>query len=254
MPNIIDESNIFINNIFNKFEIEPFNKKILNIDLKDVAASYINDFTIDKMSKIIITLKNIVSVVGIIILGLIISFYLLLDFDKITKKIYNLVSLKTNGKVLNLIREIDKQVFSYVKGTLLIAFIVFISSSILFEIVGLKGSIFFGLFNAITNIIPYVGPYIGGIPIIIVGFTTSNKIGIATLIIVIFIQIVESYILQPIIMSKTMQLHPVTILIGLLLFGYFFGIIGMVLAMPVISIIKTIIIFLYQEKTLKSKE
>lgn len=254
LPSIVDKTNVFLNNIFNQLHIDDLISKSYTIDIKDVVVDYINDFTFEKASSIIKPLKNVVSALGVILLGLIISFYILLDFDKLVLSIKNIIPNNKKSKIIRLLKEIDSKVFLYVKGTLLIALIVFLTSSILFEFINLKGSIFFGLFNAITNIIPYIGPYIGAIPIILVAFTSSEKVGIATLFIIIFIQIIESYVLQPIIMSKSMKLHPVTILISLLLFGYFFGIIGMVLAMPIISIVKTIIIFLYQEKTLKSKE
>ena len=105
----------------------------------------------------------------------------------------------------------------------------------------------FGLFCAITNIIPYVGPYIGGVPAVIVGLSISPMTGLFALIAVVIAQLLESYFLQPVVMGKTMKLHPVTIMIGLLIFGHFFGIIGMILATPVISILKTILQF-FDEK------
>ena len=117
-------------------------------------------------------------------------------------------------------------------------------SCIAFMVSGLKGAVFFALWNAITNIIPYIGPYIGGIPIVAVAFATDYKLGIVILIVVLAIQLIESYILHPIVMSKTMKLHPVTIIIGLLIFGHFFGIIGMLLATPITAILKTIAIYL----------
>ena len=101
----------------------------------------------------------------------------------------------------------------------------------------------FGLFCGLTDLIPYIGPYIGGAAAVIVGFTQGPIIGIGTFVIAIIVQLLESYILQPVVMSKAMQLHPVTIIIGLLLFGYFFGIIGMIIATPCMAIIKEIIIF-----------
>ncbi|MBQ6817781.1 MAG: AI-2E family transporter, partial [Bacilli bacterium] len=86
----------------------------------------------------------------------------------------------------------------------------------------------------------YIGPYIGGAAAVIVGFSQGNVIGISVLIICVIVQLVESYILQPVVMSKAMQLHPVTIIIGLLIFGYFFGIIGMVFATPCLALIKVL--------------
>ena len=121
---------------------------------------------------------------------------------------------------------------------------VFLVSFISFQISGLRGALFLALWNAITNIIPYVGPYIGGMPIVMFAFVTDYKLGIIILIIVLLIQLIESYILHPIVMSKTMKLHPVTIIIGLLVFGHFFGIVGMLIATPATAVIKTIILFI----------
>lgn len=245
LPIILDETNIWINKIF---------KNKISFDLDSYVINFINVNILKRVSNILELLKNIIKILGIFLLGLIISFYLLLDFDKINELIKKLFINKKYKKINNLFLEIDEKIFLFVKGTFLIALSVFIVSSISFELIHLKGSIFLGLYNAITNIIPYVGPYIGAVPIIIVAFSSSKKIGYLTLIVVILIQLLESYILQPLIMSKSMHLHPVTILISLLLFGYFFGIIGMVLAMPIVSIVKTIIVFLYQEKMFESKK
>lgn len=243
IPIIMDEINVVINNIIHKVSYSSEH----TINVKNILNNYFNNFNIKNINTIICILKNTFSIVGVIILSLIISFYLLLDFDRIINNIKNILIINEKERIIKLLFEIDEKVFSFIKGTLLIAFIVFVTSVIGFSITGLKEPIFFGLYNSITNIIPYIGPYIGGIPIVIVAFTSSNQIGISTLIVVIIIQILESYALQPIIMGKSMSLHPVTILTSLLLFGYFFGIIGMVIAMPIISIIKTIIIFILRE-------
>ena len=68
-------------------------------------------------------------------------------------------------------------------------------------------------------------------------------IGVLTLIVAIIVQLIENYVLQPVVMSKAMQLNPIAIIVGLLLFGYLFGIVGMIFATPCIAIIKEIIIF-----------
>ena len=102
----------------------------------------------------------------------------------------------------------------------------------------------FGLICGLTNIIPYVGPWIGGGIAAIVGFTVSPLTGILTIAVAFAAQQIDGIVLQPLIMGKTMKLHPVTIMIGLLIFGYFFGIWGMILATPVIACCKVIILYL----------
>mgnify|MGYP002513817533 CR=1 FL=1 len=172
---------------------------------------------------------------------------ILFSGETLAKTLQNLTfscnSLDIASILTNLFKDISEQIFSFVKGTGLIAILVFAVSAICFGVSGLKAAIFFALWNAITNIIPYVGPYIGGIPIIAVAFATDFRLGIIITIVVVAIQILESYILHPIVMSKTMKLHPVTIIIGLLVFGHFFGIVGMLIATPATAILKTIWLF-----------
>ena len=111
-------------------------------------------------------------------------------------------------------------------------------------LVGLKAPLLFGLFCGLTNIIPYAGPYIGGAPAVVVAFSQGTPIGLLTLFSIILIQFIEGNFLQSLILSKTTKLHPVTIIMGLLIFGHFWGIIGMAVATPVIAALKTLLLFL----------
>ena len=94
------------------------------------------------------------------------------------------------------------------------------------------------------NIIPYAGPYIGAVPALIVAYSQSMSIGIWATVAIVVVQFIEGNILSPIVMSKTTKLHPVSIIVGLLIFGHFFGIVGMLLSTPIISVLKVIIEFI----------
>ena len=126
--------------------------------------------------------------------------------------------------------------------------LVFITQLIGFSIIGLEAPIIFAIFCALTDIIPYFGPYIGAIPAVIVGFAESPLVGLMTILVIFICQQLENNIYQPIIMGKTMKLHPITIMIGLLLFGHFLGILGMIIATPVIATIKVIYDFIQEQK------
>lgn len=199
--------------------------------------------TVDLPTTIVDVLKNIVSGSINFIFGLFIAFYMLLDFNNVRKHLLVFIPKKIHNEVITITDRLNNMLKNYVQGTLLIMLLLFICQSIGFTLSGLKAPLVFGLFCAVTNVIPYVGPYIGGIPATIVGFTISPKVGICTLIAVIICQTLESYFLNPVVMSKTMKLHPVTIMLGLLIFGHFFGILGMVLSTPVISCAKIILIY-----------
>lgn len=251
MPKVFDTVDGFVNGLLDKLNMKDFNTDSLNI--KNVLMNTLTTYTNNMPSKVFTTLGNFISSVGVIFLSFIIAFYLLIDFDKAAENIYVFIPKKYRASMHSLFTTISEQIFSFVKGTGLIAVLVFIVSSLCFGIAGLKASIFFALWNAITNIIPYVGPYIGGIPIVAVAFATDFRLGIIILIVVIAIQLIESYILHPIVMSKTMKLHPVTIIIGLLIFGHFFGIIGMVIATPLTAVLKTIWLFIDDKFKLTAK-
>ncbi|MBO6195250.1 MAG: AI-2E family transporter [Bacilli bacterium] len=241
LPTVFDSVNEVTTNILKKINIDGINGDTLNI--KKILMNILTSMTSNMPTKVFTTISSVISKVGVLLLSLIISFYLLIDFDRAQENIYIFIPKLYRNSTHKLLSDISEQVFSFVRGTGLIALLVFAVSALCFGIAGLRAAVFFALWNAITNIIPYVGPYIGGIPIVAVAFATDYKLGIVILIVVLAIQLIESYILHPIVMSKTMKLHPVTIIIGLLIFGHFFGIIGMVIATPVTAILKTIWLF-----------
>ena len=209
--------------------------------------SIISDVTTNLPQVILNSVGTIFSGLGTILISLFVGIYMLIDFDNTKNHLLNLIPKKNKGEISSLINEIGEELRKYVNGTLLVASMVFIGDSIGFAIIGLNAPILFGLLCGITDLIPFIGPYIGGIAAVIVGFSQSPVIGIITIIIVVLVQCIENYVLQPVVMSKTMKLHPVTIIIGLLLFGHFFGIVGMVVATPCIALAKVVYRF-FQKK------
>jgi predicted PurR-regulated permease PerM len=101
----------------------------------------------------------------------------------------------------------------------------------------------FSIIISITNLIPFIGPYIGGIPAVLVATSINYHLGILILIIVTISQFIESSFIHPIIMSKSLKLNPITIIMGLIVFGYFFGVVGMIISTPLISILKTLYLY-----------
>ncbi len=218
--------------------------KIQIIDsLNKVGGNIVSNLPITLMN----ILKSFVSALGSFGIGLIIGFYMLFNFDNVSKTLLSFVPKRIRNTTADLFHMMNTTLFSYVRGVLLVAFFIFIADYIGFILLGVKAPLLFAVFCGITDIIPYAGPYIGGIPVAILSLTQNTATGILVIIYIIMIQLLESMVLQPIIMSKTMKLHPVTILIGLLIFGYFFGMIGMIVATPFIALIKSIILF-YDKK------
>ena len=240
LPGILEDITDFINNIFSKIEINNSNMENIKEGILEAVNEYGNNISSSIPTTVVNIMSSLFSGLGSVFFGLIIGLYMLFDFDNVSILFLRLIPKKHQIEIGGLLDNIGIEVRKCVNGTLLVACMVFVCDTIGFSIVGLKSALLFGLFCGITDLIPYIGPYIGTAVATIVGLTQSPLIGIGVLIIAIIVQLIESYVLQPIVMSKATKLHPVTIICGLLIFGHFFGIIGMILATPLMSIFKVI--------------
>ena len=219
----------------------------LKHEITDVISKFGMSIISDIPKYIVAVSKGVISGGLNFVLGLMIGFYLLFDIHKVNKAITRIIPKEWVEPYNDLTNRINTSLRSYVQGVLIIMLIVFITQTIGLTLAGLEAPIVFALFCALTDIIPYFGPYIGGIPAVIVGFTISPITGICVLIAIIIVQLLENNFYQPLIMGHTMKLHPVTIMVGLLIFQHFFGILGMVIATPVIACLKVLTEFINEK-------
>lgn len=222
--------------VLSKIEI-----KVETIGLRDMLDKLIV-FVVDSLPDYFISfVKGTFKYVGVIVIGLILGLYMSFDYERIVSSVYAIVPKKYKCVVINLSQDVSSTVRKCVNGTLLVALCVFVLDSICFMIIKLDSSILLGMICGITDLIPYVGPYIGGAIAVLVGFTESKKLGFMCLIICFIVQCIENYVLQPIIMSKSIKISPILIIVGLLIFGKFFGIFGMIMATPILAMLKVIL-------------
>lgn len=251
IPSSINDIENFISNAGNKLSSLGINgddtKKEIFSSLASLGTSISNNLA----TYILNTGKGIINVFAILGLSIIIAIYLSIDFDKIRGRVKKILPKKWQNNYMDLTERFDNTLRRYVSGVLLIMFLVFITQSIGFAIVGLPAPLIFALFCAITDVIPYFGPYIGGIPAVIVGFTISPLVGIWAIVAILIVQNLENHFYQPLIMGHTMELHPVAIILGLLLFGHYFGLIGMIFATPIIACIKILVEFIKEKGTIQ---
>jgi len=244
MPSIFDSMKAWVNKLFDNLNnIEGLDAMSFKNKLFEKIEVYGTSLTTSLPEITVNTLKTFFSGIGSFVVGLIIGFYLLIGFDNAGELLITLLPKRIQKDARELSNEMNNSLRKFINGAIVDAIFVFIITSIAFLIVGLKAPLLFGLFCAITNVIPYAGPYIGGAPAVIVGFSQGTITGVLTLMAIVIIQFLEGNFLQPVIMSKTTKLHPVTIMVGLLIFGHFFGIIGMLISTPVIAVCKSVLMF-----------
>ena len=254
LPHIINKVKDFIENFFKNLSSSSFDFNSIKTEIFNYVTTFGKNLSASLPSTIISFMSSLFSGVGTIALSLIIGFYMLFNFDNVKKTLIKLIPEKVRGTTTELLTIVNNTLVGYVQGTFFVAFIVFVTSYIGFLILGVEAPLLFATFCGITDLIPYAGPFIGGTPVALVTLTQNTTTGILVILYIVAVQWLESLVLQPVIMSKAMKLNPVTIIIGLLVFQHFFGILGMIVATPIIATLKVIIIFFNKKYILVKKK
>lgn len=186
------------------------------------------------------------SVVNVAI-GAIVSIYLMKDKDfflGLWRKLLHLtLPQRANAAVTETLNEVNGVLSQFVRGALLDAVFVAILSSIGLSVIGLQFSVFIGVFAGISNVIPYFGPLLGMIPAFIIGLFTQDFVhAILAVVVLIIVQQIDSNIIYPKVVGSTTGLHPLVVLLAVSVFGYFGGIVGMILAVPVAGILQVFVL------------
>lgn len=248
VPAMVEDVKGWIDNVFIKLS----NLSLENLDgIKASFLTKIEMFARDVQTNIPEIAMNVVSSlassIGKIALSLILGFYILFDFNKVSEGFINLFPKKSRKEVKYLMEQLDDSLFSFVSGTLWLSLLLFVTSLIGFSIIGLNAPVLVAIVCVITNLIPYIGPYMGAAVAGAIGFTQNPLIGILTLVFIAIVQTIDGNVLQPLVMSKKLNLSPITIILSLMIFEYMFGIFGMVIATPVVALLKIIYVF-FDEK------
>lgn len=167
--------------------------------------------------------------------------YMLLDGKRLPDAIVKLLPSSYEKETRHILHDMHETVRSYVNAQILVAFFVGITSLIGLWIVGVDYAILLALFMMVTNIIPYVGPFLGAAPAVVVAFIQDPIKVLWVIVVIIIVQQIESNVISPLIQGKSLKVHPLTIIIVLLVAGNLAGIIGMLIAVPFYAVAKTVI-------------
>ncbi len=200
--------------------------------------SFLSDFMGNFLNYSIDTAQKAGSFLISAVTAIIISFFMVKDVDRTKNSL--IVMASKNGKNANtykMLFEMDEILNSYIRGLLIDSIIVGIMTTILCLILKLKYAIIFGILITILNLIPYIGAIISYTITSLYALTVGGPVlAIITLVASMIIQLIDANILQPNIIAKSVKLHPVLVICGMLVFEKLFGMIGMVIAMPVLAL------------------
>lgn len=169
-------------------------------------------------------------------------FYMFKDGHKFPKALSKFLPATYRDAGLSILKETGETLSAYIQGQVIVALSVGTLAFIGYAIIDLPFALVMALIVAFTNIIPYVGPIIGGAPAVIVALFDSPTKALLVVIIIVIAQQVEGNVLSPLILGKSLDTHPATIIIILLAAGNLAGVLGMVLAVPFYAVVKTIVL------------
>ena len=176
---------------------------------------------------------------------------LIFSYESMDNGVKNILIKLDKEEWIPLIRRIDDAIGKYIKVTMLDSIIVGIASYIIFFFLKMEYSLLFSLIIGMGNFIPFIGPFIGLIPVILFALTKSWKLVVILVVLITLVQTVEANIVKPWLTSKSVDIHPITTLLVVLIGGALFGIAGAFLAIPVYIIIKLTVIYYFEKNSEK---
>lgn len=184
---------------------------------------------------------SVLEAVFLLLLAPVIAFYLLIDLPKVRAKVVALVPDRHRVEVTYVARELGLAVGGFLRGQLLVALIVGVMTSFGFWLVGLPFWLLIGMIAGFLNIIPFVGPWVGGTLGVMVALATRDLQTAAWAgLVALIVQQIDNHFVSPTVLRATVRIHPAMIILGLVLGASLGGFWGVVLAVPVMSSVKII--------------
>jgi putative permease len=170
-------------------------------------------------------------------------FFFLKDGREMKRKLVSMVPNRYFEFTLDLLYKMDRQLGNYLRGQFVDAVAFGLMSIIALWILGVNYFVFLGVFAGLANLIPYVGPIAGVIPAAIVAVLGSGDLSSATPVIIayFFLKLLDDFIVAPTIVASSVEMHPVLVLVAIMIGGELFGILGMLLAVPVAGFFKVVL-------------
>ncbi|WP_217594822.1 AI-2E family transporter [Cohnella sp. GbtcB17] len=229
--------------------VDNFNK---NDSLPDTVRSGINRavFGLEKQISVRISdfLNNIGAVVNVIFLLMIVPFlvfYILKDMDVFERAVLKYLPRARRQGTIRLFKEIDMALGSYIRGQFIVSLCIGLAAYIGYLIIGMPYPLLMAAFVALFDIIPYLGPFLGALPALVMASTISWKMALFVVIVNTLCQTLESNVISPQVVGRSMKMHPLTIIFVLLIGGELAGVVGLLLAVPFYAALRVVVQHLF---------
>ena len=216
-------------------------------ELAGKVESFISSAIVNSFDKATELLTSIVSVAAILVIVPFLTFFLLKDSKKILKGIINVIPNNYFEMSYWILKKVSIQLGRFVRAWIFDATFVGVSCGVGFYLIGIENALPLGVIAGLGHLVPYLGPLIGGIPAMIISIIQFGDLShipyIAILLLIIYT--LDNGIVQPYVFAKSVDMHPIVIILLILAGSQLFGLIGMLLAVPTASVLKTAVTEIY---------
>lgn len=260
LPGYLSELQRFLTNLFNNSHIDWLQKVDLHSYMNKFEGSLtsiLKKFILSLTTSLGSVIGTITSVTVTLVTVPFILFYMLKDGEKLVPTVEKFFPEHSRSKVARLLHEMSATLSRYISGQMIECLFVGTFSAIGYSMTGIPYALLVGLFAGITNIIPYLGPYIGLMPALFLAFSKSLPTVFWVIVVCIVVQQLDGNLVYPNVIGKSLHLHPLTIIIILLVAGNIAGLLGMILGVPLYAVTKVVVKFVYdiaQIRTTPEKE
>ncbi|MDK2820141.1 MAG: hypothetical protein PWP31_106 [Clostridia bacterium] len=225
---------------YNQVVIPPGIRSLLDETIKNVSTTF------QQLARNAVeTMINLVTGIASFLLAPILAYYFLRDSEHIGRTASNLLPIQIKEDVLGIWKEIDEVFTNFIRGHVLVSIIVGFFSGVGLAIVGSSYAVILGVIVGLADLIPYFGPIIGAVPVVALSLLESKQLAIYSIIVMVIVQQIESFFLSPFIMSERVGLHPLMVVFAILAGGELWGVLGLLLGVPIIAIGRIIIKFIW---------
>ncbi|BCA85705.1 AI-2E family transporter [Enterococcus saigonensis] len=254
LPTYADELVKWLDELAKQDEFKNFNLE-QQLDSANITINRIINFVIVNVTSSLSSIFSVLTKFFVLLFTVpFILLFMFKDGHRFLDALSNFFPRTIRRELRQTVRELNDTLSAYISSTVLDAFIIGIMSFIAMTIFNQPYSLLLALICGITNIIPYVGPFIGAVPAVIVGMFISPWQALYMALSILVIQQLDGNVIKPLLFGKSLNVHPITIILVLLGAGRVSGIMGMLICIPVYAVIKTLIINIRKIYLLKKTE
>lgn len=191
---------------------------------------------------------DVISGLVALVIVFVVTFYMVAEEGIIKRAIHSITPTRYHEAIDELTLKIQRTIGLWLRGQFILSFIIFALSFIGLSVLGVKYALILALFAGLTEFIPILGPILGSIPAIFVAFNQAPLLALFVLLLYVLIQRMENDFLVPTVMQKAVGLNPLVSIIALLIGGKLAGIVGVLLAIPVVAVIGVVLEYFTEEE------